>query len=46
MRKAEGIAHTAQAILASTEATKKPMPEANRAWVVVGRWSGWRKARK
>lgn len=42
MRKAEGKAHTAKAISAPTGATKKPMPEDNRAWAVVGRWSGWR----
>lgn len=42
MRKAEGKAHTAKAILDPTGATKKPMPEDNRAWAVVGRWSGWR----
>lgn len=41
MRKAEGKAHTAKAISAPKGATKKPMPEDNRAWAVVGRWSGW-----
>ena len=41
MRKAEGKAHTAKAISAPIGATKKPMPEANRVWAVVGRWSGW-----
>lgn len=43
MRKAEGKAHTAKAISAPSGATKKPMPEVNRAWAVVGRWSGWRR---
>lgn len=42
MRKAEGKAHTAKAITAPNGATKKPMPEVNRVWAVVGRWSGWR----
>lgn len=42
MRKAEGKAHTAKAISAPSGATKKPMPDANRVWAVVGRWSGWR----
>lgn len=42
MRKAEGKAHTAKAISATKVATKKPMPEDNRAWAVVGRWSGRR----
>lgn len=42
MRKAEGKAHTAKAITAPIGATKKPMPEGNRVWAVVGRWSGWR----
>lgn len=42
MVKAEGKAHTAKAISAPKGATKKPMPEDNRAWAVVGRWSGWR----
>lgn len=42
MRKAEGKAHTAKAITAPSGATKKPMPDANRVWAVVGRWSGWR----
>ena len=42
MRKAEGKAHTAKAITAPIGATKKPMPEENRVWAVVGRWSGWR----
>ena len=42
MRKAEGKAHTAKAISAPKGATKKPMPEDNRVWAVVGRWSGWR----
>lgn len=43
MVKAEGKAHTAKAISAPKGATKKPMPEDNRAWAVVGRWSGWRR---
>lgn len=42
MRKAEGIAHTAKAISVPIGATKKPMPDGNRVWAVVGRWSGWR----
>lgn len=42
MRKAEGKAHTAKAISAPKGATKKPMPEVNRVWAVVGRWLGWR----
>lgn len=42
MRKAEGKAHTSKAISAPKGATKKPMPEGNRVWAVVGRWSGWR----
>lgn len=42
MRKAEGKAHTAKAISAPKGATKKPMPDGNRVWAVVGRWSGWR----
>lgn len=42
MRKAEGNAHTAKANSVPIGTTKKPMPEDNRAWVVVGRWSGWR----
>lgn len=42
MCKAEGIAHTAKVISAPIGATKKPMPDVNRAWAVVGRWSGWR----
>lgn len=41
MRKAEGFAHTAKAISAPIGATKKPMPDVNRVWAVVGRWSGW-----
>ena len=40
MRKAEGKAHTAKAISAPNGATKKPMPDGNRVWAVVGRWSG------
>lgn len=43
MRKAEGKAHTEKAISAPIGATKKPMPDGNREWAVVGRWSGWRR---
>lgn len=41
MRKAEGSAHTANANSVPKGTTKKPMPDGNRVWVVVGRWSGW-----